>query len=72
MDAQVKEMVSKYMKTVEMIVKSQGKKGNETAMIKLPYALQILDIPYSRIINYINVIIKVKRAIKSFRIKEGS
>ena len=56
---------------IEMIVNSNGKEGDKTARIEFPINKQILDVFYNIIINYIDIIIKLKRAIKRIRIDDN-
>jgi len=70
MNCQVKKMVTEYIKSVEVIIKSNWKKGDKTARIKFPMGKEIGDIFYSKIIDYKTKIIKVKWAMKSIRIDD--
>ena len=72
MDCYIKQMVTKNIKLIKMIVKGNWKKRNKTARIEIPNVLQIMDISYSKIINDINIIIKMKWAMKSIRIDDNS
>jgi hypothetical protein len=51
---------TKYVKPVEVITKSEGKKRNETARINLPDVKPIMDIPYSKIMNDKILVIEMK------------
>jgi hypothetical protein len=68
MDRDVKQMVTKYIKPVEMIIKSNGKIGDKTTGPEIPDARQVLNIFYSKIINYGRSIIEVKRGKESIKI----
>jgi hypothetical protein len=49
------------MQLIKMIVQGKGQKGEKTAGIEVPDAVQVLDISYGRIIDYEAEIIKMKR-----------
>jgi len=71
MNCYVKKMVTKYIKPVKMIVHRKGKKRDNAARTKPPNVKQILDISYTKIIDYIKVIIEMKWTKKSIRIGEN-
>ena len=72
MNCYVKEMVTKYIKPIEMIVESKGKESDKSARVIIPDALQNLDIFYSTIIGYISKIIEMKRIMEGIRIDENA
>ena len=72
MDRQVEEMIAKYMKMIEMIIKCEGKESDETARIRSPNVQQILNISYSKIIYYRRFIIAAKRTMKSIGIDKNA
>lgn len=65
-------MIAGDMKPVEVIIGRKGKKGNKTAGIKIPDPLQVLNTLYSRVIDDIEDIIEMKRAMKSIGINNNS
>jgi hypothetical protein len=63
-------MVTGYIKPIEMIIQSNGKIEDETAGQEIPDLLQMMNIPYGKIINDGRKIIKVKRTMEGIRINE--
>lgn len=72
MNSDIKEMVAKYIKLIEMVVKSKGEKSDKTARIKFPNVRQVLDMPYRKIVNYIEIIVEMKRGMESIGIDENA
>jgi uncharacterized protein (UPF0210 family) len=72
MDRHVKEVVTEYIKLVEMIVQGQGKIEDKTAWQEIPDVLQVRNTSYSKIISCKKTIIKMKRAMKSIGIDNNS
>ena len=72
MNGYVKEMVTKNIKLIKMIVKSKGKKSNKSAGIIIPDPLQILNIFYSNIPGYVSKIIEMKRVMESIGIEKNA
>ena len=55
-----------------MIVQGKRKKSNKAARPPIPDILQVRNIPYIRIIDYIGDIIEMKGTKKSIRIDKNS
>lgn len=60
MNGDIKEMVTKHIQVIKMIIKSEGKEGDKTAGIISPNVLDILDIFYSKIVDYVKKVIEME------------
>ena len=72
MNDQIKYVITKNIKSAEMIINGNWKEGDKTARVELPMGKKILKSSYKRILNYIMQIIKLKRAIKSIGVNDNS
>ena len=72
MDYQVKQVVTKYVKSVEVIIKSQRKEGNKTTMKIMPDIMQIINISYCKIMDYETTVIELKRTKETIRINNNT
>jgi hypothetical protein len=64
-------MITKYMKPIKVIVKSKRKKSDKTTGIKCPDILQMMNIPYNKIIGDKTKIIVMERTKERIRIGKG-
>ena len=72
MNGQIKQMITKYIKLMKMIIKSKRKKGDKTAGVIIPDAWKVKYISYGKIINYKDFIVKLKRVMEGIRVDNGA